>query len=293
MDQHSRARRSMHAYKTETEGAMSENAEPVRPRWSVVIPAYNEEDYLPATLASLLAQTVGDAEIILVDNMSTDATPSLMQQAAADHRDRVIRILADDRPGRIQALETGIAAAKTEFVALCDADTIYPSEYLARAEALFDRGEDVVAAFAFGVYSEAGPFQAWFTRAKGALVAFLLRNQGHTGGYGQCFRMSVMKETGGYAQAIWPYTVADHELSHRVAKHGRILYDRNHWCLTSSRRKDRGRIDWTLPERLMYNFTPAFARDWFFYKFLEPRLKERKFFNANLRDRDWEEDATG
>lgn len=279
----------MHAYKTKTDGATPDRARAERPRWSVIIPAYNEEDYLLATLRSLLGQTVADAEIILVDNKSTDGTRALMEKVAVDHPDRIIRILSDDRPGRIQALETGIAATETELVALCDADTIYPPEYLARAEALFDRGEDVIAAFAFGVYSEAGRFQAWFTRAKGAAVAFLLRNQGHTGGYGQCFRMSVMRETGGYAQAIWPYTVADHELSHRVAKHGRILYDRNHWCLTSSRRKDRGRIDWTLPERLMYNLTPAVARDWFFYKFLEPRLKARKFFNSNLRDRDWEE----
>ncbi len=281
----------MHAYKTGTDGATARARRAGGPRWSIVIPAYNEEDFLPATLQSLLDQTVSDAVVILVDNKSTDGTRAIMEEAAGAHADRVIRILSDDRPGRIQALETGIAAAETEFVALCDADTIYPPEYLARAERLFDRGEDVVAAFAFGVYSDAGPFASWFARTKGAAVAWLLRNQGHTGGYGQCFRMSVMKKTGGYAEAIWPYTIADHELSHRVAKHGRILYDRDHWCLTSARRADRGRIDWTLPERLMYNFCPAFSRDWFFYEFLEPRLKARKFFNANLRDRDWEEEG--
>lgn len=277
-------------YKTEANGATPRRPAPTGARWSVVIPAYNEEDFLPATVSSLLDQTVVDAVIILVDNMSTDNTRALMEAAAARHADRNIQILSDDRPGRIQALETGIAAARTELVALCDADTIYPPQYLARAERLFDRGDDVVAAFAFGVYSDASPRAAWFARTKGAFVAWLLRNQGHTGGYGQCFRMSVMKKTGGYAQAIWPYTVADHELSHRVAKHGRILYDRNHWCQTSARRADRGRIDWILFERLMYNLTPAFARDWFFYKFLEPRLKARKFFNANLRDRDWEDE---
>lgn len=275
----------MNQYKNSPSGAT-----PPASRWTIVIPAYNEEDFLPATLNSLLSQTVPDAVVILVDNKSTDATKSLMEKAASDHPNRKIKILSDDRPGRIQALETGIAATETELVALCDADTIYPPHYLERAEALFDSGEDVVAAFAFGVYSAAGPFTAWFTRTKGALVAALLRNQGHTGGYGQSFRMSVMKKTGGYAQAIWPYTVADHELSHRVAKHGKIAYSRDHWCLTSSRRKDRGRIDWRLPERLMYNAMPAFGRDWFFYKFLEPRLKARKFFNSNLRDRDWEDD---
>lgn len=279
-------------YKTATQGATPRQRAPAGPRWSVVIPAYNEEDFLPATLQSLLDQTVSDAVIILVDNISTDNTRALMDEAAATHRDRTIHVLTDDRPGRIQALETGIAAAQTEFVALCDADTIYPPDYLARAEHLFDRGDDVVAAFAFGVYSDASAFAAWFAKTKGALVAWLLRNQGHTGGYGQSFRLSVMRKTGGYAQAIWPYTVADHELSHRVAKHGRILYDRNHWCLTSARRADRGRIDWILSERLMYNLMPAFGRDWFFYKFLEPRLKARKFFNANLRDRDWEESKT-
>ena len=282
----------MHAYKTGSDGATASGGSGEGSRWSVVIPAYNEEDFLPATLNSLLDQTVRDAVIILVDNKSTDRTRAIMDEAAAAHPDREIRILSDERPGRIQALETGIAATQTELVALCDADTIYPPEYLERATRLFDRGDDVMAAFAFGVYSDASPFASWFARTKGAVVASLLRNQGHTGGYGQSFRMSVMKETGGYAQAIWPYTVADHELSHRVAKHGRILYDRDHWCLTSARRQDRGRIDWILSERLMYNFCPAFARDWFFYKFLEPRLKARKFFNSNLRDRDWEESAT-
>ncbi|MEO1252355.1 MAG: glycosyltransferase [Pseudomonadota bacterium] len=274
----------MNPYKTLADGATARAA-----RWSVVIPAYNEEDFLPATLDAFFAQTADNARLIMVDNKSTDATRSIMERAAAGHPGRSVTILTDDRPGRIQALETGIAAVETEFAALWDADTIYPEDYLAQAERLYDSSENVAAAFAFGVYSAAGPARAWFTRTKGAVVAALLRNQGHTGGYGQTFRTSILHKTGGYSPSLWPYTVADHELAHRVAKHGRIAYDRDFWCLTSSRRKDRRRIDWTLPERLGYNLTPAFMREWFFYSYLRPRLEARKMYNANLRDRDWED----
>lgn len=269
-----------------------ESAPPIlrKRRWSVVIPAYNEEDYLPATLASITAQTIADAVIILVDNRSSDGTRAVMEAFARDNPGRDVVLLADSRPGKVNALETGIAAVETEFVALCDADTIYPPAYLERAEAMMGGEESgVVAAFAFGVYSDAGPIGAWLARMKGAIAAALMPGQGHTGGFGHAFRAAALKKAGGYSAKIWPFMVADHEVVNRIAKHGAIAYAHDHWCTTSSRRGRRGHVDWKLHERLLYNVTPPHKKDWLFYEYLRPRFEKRKFFNANLRRRDWEQ----
>ena len=53
---------------------------------SVIVPAYNVEDYLPRCLDSLLAQTFRDFELILVDDGSTDATGAICDQVRGDRR---------------------------------------------------------------------------------------------------------------------------------------------------------------------------------------------------------------
>ena len=253
------------------------------------MPAFNEEQYLAETLASITSQTVKNVTVILVDNGSDDDTVDVMQAFAAENPERNVVILTDERPGKINALETGIAALQSEFVAMFDADTIYPPDYLEKAGAMFgDADSGVAAVFAFGVYSDASPLSAWMTKTKGALVSALWPKQGHTGGYGHCFRTAALRKAGGYSAKLWPFMVADHEVVNRVVKQGAIAYSRDHWCLTSSRRDGRGNVDWKLHERLLYNFTPASKKDWLFYDYLRPRFEARKFFNANLRQRDWE-----
>lgn len=259
--------------------------------WTVVIPAFNEEDFLAPTVQSIIDQTVSGARLIFIDNASTDGTLALMEKIAADASAHHVTILHDDRPGKIRALETGIKAIETPLVAMCDADTFYPPDYLARAEKMMTASDQIAAAYAFGVYSAASPFQAWFTKNKGAVMAKLRPAQCHTGGYGQSFKTDALRRAGGYSDKIWPFMVADHEVSNRILKQGVIAYDREHFCLTSSRRSDRGNVDWRLHERLMYNVMSHRQQDWFFYEYLKPRFEARKMFNSNLRARDWENET--
>lgn len=86
---------------------------------SVVIAAYNAEKYLAETLASVRAQTFPDYEIVLVDDGSTDGTAAL----AALHEDVVI--VRQSNRGEAAARNTGIRAARGEFVAFLDADDIW------------------------------------------------------------------------------------------------------------------------------------------------------------------------
>lgn len=260
-----------------------------RSGWTIVAPFYNEERYLGAMLASLLAQTRAPRRVIFVDNASTDASQAAVDAFRAGNPDIETLALQESRPGKVSALRTGIAAVDTEYTALCDADTIYPPRYLERAEALL--GSGAAAALAFGLKEAASPALNVLRAAKGRAASLLMPRQAHSGGFGQAFRTSALRAAGGYCPDRWPYMVADHEIIHRVEKFGRIAYSARHACTPSSRRRDRRRVDWSLAERLLYHVTPHRRRDWFFYTFLAERFEQRGLVNANLRQRDWERKA--
>ena len=95
---------------------------------SVVIPAYNEEQALPATLERLFSQP-GQFEVILVDGASTDATTRIARQYPA------IRILDAPR-GRASQMNAGAAAARGEWLLFLHADTLLPYRAISRIAAL-------------------------------------------------------------------------------------------------------------------------------------------------------------
>jgi glycosyltransferase involved in cell wall biosynthesis len=95
--------------------------------FSVVIPAYNEERYLPRCLESLRAQNypAKEFEIIVVDNASTDATPDIARRFGA-------RVVYESAKGIAHARQRGFEAAQGEFIANTDADTAVPNNWLSR-----------------------------------------------------------------------------------------------------------------------------------------------------------------
>lgn len=264
--------------------------QPAPPRWTIVIAFYNEAAFLPATLASVAAQTLRPLRAILVDNGSTDDSVRIVKQWADLPHGVEVECLQEATPGQVHALAAGIAATTSEFVAIGDADTLYPPDYLARADAAFGRAsKDAAALYAH----DAGPApDAWrerlVRRARGVLLVGFMRGQTYAGGYGHLFRTASLKAAGGYSSALWPYVLKDHELAYRVAKQGRTLHDPDLWVATSDRRTDRGGVRWTLWERLLYHVTPFAAKDWFFYRYLGPRLAARGMKDTVLRARSWD-----
>lgn len=129
-------------------------------RVSVIIPTYNRADLLPATLAAIRAQTLPPAEIIVIDDGSTDATPALL---AATPDIRVIRV---PNGGDLVARNVGLAAASAPYVAFCDSDDLWRPEFLAAMAALFRAVPDLPAAYGDFVlvrddlWTEAGKFAA-------------------------------------------------------------------------------------------------------------------------------------
>lgn len=111
------------------------------PRVSVVMPVYNGVPYLQLALDSILQQTFSDLELIVIDDGSTDATSELLAACAA--RDRRVRVLTlPQNRGIIAALNSGLDAARGEFIARMDADDVALPERFERQVAFLDSHPD-------------------------------------------------------------------------------------------------------------------------------------------------------
>ncbi len=112
---------------------------------SVIIPAYNAEQYIEATILSATQQKGCDLEIIVVDDRSTDATTAIVAQIAK--QDPRVSLLALPRNGGPSvARNAGIMAARGEWIALLDADDGFLPGRLATLIALAEaKGADMVA----------------------------------------------------------------------------------------------------------------------------------------------------
>lgn len=94
---------------------------------SVVTATYNMSRYLAETLDSILAQDYPQLESIVIDDGSTDDTFRVLERYAADPRVRVVR---QANAGQTVAKNRGIAEARGEFIAFCDADDTWRRDKL-------------------------------------------------------------------------------------------------------------------------------------------------------------------
>ncbi|MEQ1592400.1 MAG: glycosyltransferase [Thiobacillaceae bacterium] len=103
----------------------------LKPRISVIIPAYNAAAYLPRAIESVLAQTWPAHEIIIVDDGSTDSTSETVKpyltQSVPD-----VRYIHQVNAGPSAARNQGVALASGEWIAFLDADDWYYTGRLAR-----------------------------------------------------------------------------------------------------------------------------------------------------------------
>ena len=112
---------------------------------SVVVPVFNEEKRLPVTLlglTSVLSALPRPAEIIVVDNGSTDRSPDVVR--AHQSGPVPVRLLRCDERGKGAAVRTGVLATESQYVGFCDADLATGMEALAPTLSLLDDGVNVV-----------------------------------------------------------------------------------------------------------------------------------------------------
>lgn len=104
-----------------------------QPFLSIIIPALNEEHRLPPTLAKVdayLRQQDYMAEVLVVDNGSSDQTVAVVKAFAQDHE--YVQLIQLPERGKGRAVKAGMLAATGEYRFICDADLSMPIEEIAK-----------------------------------------------------------------------------------------------------------------------------------------------------------------
>lgn len=107
-----------------------------RPLISVVMPLYNAEKYIGESIESILGQSEGDFELIIVDDASTDASFTVAREYAA-RDERIVLLRNAVNSGAALTRNRALDAARGEFIAFMDADDLCPAERFARQVGFF------------------------------------------------------------------------------------------------------------------------------------------------------------
>jgi dolichyl-phosphate beta-glucosyltransferase len=112
---------------------------------SIVIPAYNEASRIGPTLEAVgtwLSRQTFDAEVLVVDNRSSDGTAVVVREWAK--RFPAIRVIEEKRGGKGYAVQAGMLAAQGEIALFMDADNSTSIEHFEKMRPALENGHDVV-----------------------------------------------------------------------------------------------------------------------------------------------------
>ncbi|QJW92568.1 glycosyltransferase family 2 protein [Frigoriglobus tundricola] len=193
------------------------------PLVSIVMPVFNGARFLDRALASLRAQTLGDWELLAVDDASTDDSATRLDACARDPRVRVFRHPVNR--GQAAARNTALAAAAGELIAYLDQDDEFYPDHLARAHALRDRAD--VLLFRYDLVEErpGHPGFGGATAYDPGARLWALFTETIAVPLGVVHRRALLARTGGFDEALGRYQGSDEDgdLWRRFARAGARL----------------------------------------------------------------------
>jgi glycosyltransferase involved in cell wall biosynthesis len=179
--------------------------------YSIIIPAYNEEDYLPATLTALqeaMPKLGLSGEIIVVDNNSSDRTAAI----AADHG---IKVTFEAINQISRARNAGAREAQGRYLIFIDADTVIPLEVLQQALANLENG-DIIGGGACVAGNIPLHYSLRLLLKLWNVISLLTKNA--AGSFIYC-QHDAFKAIGGFSEAV--YASEEIWLSRKLKKLGR------------------------------------------------------------------------
>lgn len=196
-------------------------AEKGTPRVTVLMAAYNAEDYLNQAIDSILSQTFSDFEFLILDDGSTDRTPDILADYASKDR-RLELIHNNGNVGTTRSLNKGLALARGEYIARMDADDVSLPHRLEKQVEFLDRRPDVgVVGCQMEVIDEADkPVGTYEVPCDHSMIVWKLlcgRSFAHPS---VMIRAAILREAGGYDPSL-PHS-QDFELWTRLTAHTRF-----------------------------------------------------------------------
>ncbi|MFC1710959.1 glycosyltransferase [Patescibacteria group bacterium] len=208
---------------------------PVKLFFSIIIPAFNEEGYLPSCLKAVINQSFPKEsyEIIVVNNNSTDKTEKLAKKFKA------VKVVSESKRGLVMARNKGLSVSKGNIIVNLDADCIVPKNWLEKIEKHFLQTKNLV--LLTGPYvPEKGQSNHIDTINNNLSLMFykiFKKPLGYWGGNVAILK-SALKKIGGYN-----LTNPFHDeltLLHKLDKIGKTIYDPD-LNIASSNRRVKGR----------------------------------------------------
>ena len=231
------------------------NLESIYMKISVIIPAYNEENYLRQTLEAILAQDYPDFEVIVIDNASTDRTSDI----ARSFQSRGVKVFLEKNKGTMWACERGRKEATGEIIVRMDADCLPEKDWLSKGAAFFNDEKVVVASGPY-YYFDAPVFfrivslmiQEYIYVPLNSIFQMLRLKIGITVGGNTFMRSSALAAIGGFNTSITFYG-DDTDLPKRMSAVGRAVFSKKIIMPTSARRFKKEGI-MKLQMRYLYYF---------------------------------------
>jgi len=208
-------------------------------RLSFVIPAYNEEAYLPACLESILVQTgelAGDAEIIVVNNASSDRTREIAMSYPG------VTVVDEPRKGLTYARQAGFLASSGELIANVDSDSRLTPGWVAKVLTAFEQEKNLVALSGPVVYYDLTPsqrvsVQLFYMLAFVVYVLnrYVLRAGSMVQGGNFVLKSAALKSIGGFNLSI-PFYGEDTDIARRMNRLGKVQFTFRLKMFSSARR---------------------------------------------------------
>ena len=186
------------------------------PLVSAILATYNRAAHVGGAIDSVLAQTYDDIEVVVVDDGSTDATPTVLDDYAADDRVRVLR--NEENRGIPRTRNRGLEAARGEYVAIIDDDDRWhPRKTAKQVGVLEGLPDDYCGVYADGIITDADGdlVETVRTHAAGDIYPEILLEMPVLPHASQLLRRDCVEAVGGFDPAF--DIASDWELAIRLA----------------------------------------------------------------------------
>jgi glycosyltransferase involved in cell wall biosynthesis len=244
------------------------------------MPVYNAEQYLRPAVESILAQTFGDFEFLIMDDGSRDSSIALVKEYAA--KDPRVKLVERQHTGLNQTLNDGLKMARGKYLARMDADDIsMPTRFEKQIEYLESHPDCVLLGSRVMLIDTYGsPFSESFQKLTHEEIdAELLRGSGWALVHpSTMMRREVLMAAGGYNPRC--YVCEDHDLYLRMAERGRVAnlpeillwYRRHYGSINHTQYEEQYKIKQSIVAEAYQRRGQPMPKDWSFKRWVPPPL---------------------